>query len=78
MPSLSRVSLRSLASQKPVLEGEGVQYGAINDDGLVFRRGESEFLYQFPLELAGAGIKKRSKGLPDSGFMADIELPELV
>ena len=29
-------------------------------------------------ELTRAGIQERSKGLTDSGFMADIELPELV
>jgi hypothetical protein len=55
-----------------VLEDERVKDSTIHNDRSAFGGGESEFLHQLPFELTGAGIKQRSKGLPDGALIADI------
>ncbi|HEV7676276.1 MAG TPA: hypothetical protein VGQ12_17220 [Candidatus Angelobacter sp.] len=61
-----------------MLEGEGIKNHAINNNGFILRRRQAKLLHQLPFKLSCAIIQERSKGLPDGGLMADIELPELV
>jgi len=61
-----------------VLDGESIEQSAIDDDAPAFGKRDGEFMDELPLELFGAGIKQRAKGLTHGSLMADIELSVLV
>jgi len=61
-----------------VLQGEGVKHRTVENDGLVIGEVDAKFVYEFPLKVPRALVKQRGERLPDSAFMADIELSELM